>query len=306
MELPLLQFWIALFTGVIAATFLPPVRRSIPRPVEKALWVGFLFVCVVGVISVTDQNARDLTASVAWGIDQVINTMIGLALGGVMDWLYAHRFETAVWLIIVAGADVFALILMSSMRSAQAWQPRVRLREWMELPPEVAQPATVRVPAADPLVAVNRRLAAATLVVGAALLARTVDMSIWIRNVMLPREARRMARAAQAGKAGSRARLEALREATAHLQFAARAWYDGAGQPALSGLALKAGGAVQAARAAGRGLGTTSLNGEVVDIQALLGAQSIGWYGPLIAGPTESSRGDHDAVEHEPTDRLAS
>jgi len=307
-ELPLLQLAIALFTGLVAATFVPSVRRALPGVVEKGLWAAFLFFCVLGIVSVTDKNARDLTASAAWGIDQVINTMIGLALGGAMSWVYDHRFTVAVWLVIVAGADVFALILMSSLRSARSWQPRVRLREWMELPPAPRPaPAPAPVPLVDPLAGINRRLTAATLVFAAVLLTRTVDLSIWVRNVMLPRQARRMALAAQAGKAGSRARLEALRDATAHLQFAARAWYDGAGQPALEGLAVKAGGAVRSARAAGRGLATPALQGgEVVDIQALLSAQSIGWYGPLLAGPAEPSRGDHDATEHEPTDRLAS
>lgn len=305
-EVPLLQFSVALFTGLVASTFIPSVRRSLPRPIEKGLWAGFLFVCVLGIVSVTDPNARDLTASAAWGLDQVINTIIGLALGGIVSWIYDHRFSVAVWLVIAAGVDLLALILMSSLRSAQSWQPRVRLREWMELPP-ATRPVPAQVPAADPLAGVNRRLTAATLVLAAAVLTRTVDVSIWIRNVMLPREARRMALAAQAGKVGSRARLEALREATAHLQFAARAWYEGAGQPALEGFAVKAGGAVRSARAAGRGLTAPGLQGgEVVDIQSLLNAQSIGWYGPLLAGPTEPSRGDHDATEHEPTDRLAS
>jgi hypothetical protein len=145
------------------------------------------------------------------------------------------------------------------------------------------------------------------MVLGAAMLTRTVDLSIWIRNVMLPREARRLAHAAQAGRVGSRARLESLRDATAHLQYAARAWYAAAGEPAVNGLAVKANGAVHSARAARRGLRPAALRpGQVVDIQALLSAQSIGWYGPLGAGSNQPRRGEHDAAEPPQTDRLAS
>jgi hypothetical protein len=306
-EVPLPQLWIALFTGIVATTLVPAVRRGIPRPVEKGLWAGLIAFCALGVMNVTNVDARSLTAAIVWGVDQVLNTILGQVLDGAMAWLYARRFELAVWLVIVAGVDVFALILMRSMRSAQAWRPRVRLREWMELPATPAVPATVAVPAADPLANLNRRLMAATLLLAAALLTRTVDASIWIRNVMLPRQAQRMASAAQAGKDGSRARLEALREVTAHLQFAARAWYDGAGQPALNGLTARAGDAMHTALAAGRALHTPALQGgEVVDIQGLLSVQSIGWYGPLIAGPTELLAGDHDVTEQQQTDRLAS
>src|SRR5438876_312605 len=45
--------------------------------------------------------------------------------------------------------------------------------------------------------------------------------------------------------------------------------------------------------------------GEVIDIQALLSAQSIGWYGPLSAGPIEP-HGEQDVPEPPESDRLAS
>src|SRR5256714_9423628 len=134
-EVPLLlQFSIALFTGMVAATFVPPVRRSIPRLVEVALWIGLITVCVLGVASVTDPNARDLSFSALWAADQVLNTIVGLLLGGVGASISANRFALASWLVIVAGADVLALMLVHSLRNAAPWQPRVRLREWMELP----------------------------------------------------------------------------------------------------------------------------------------------------------------------------
>jgi hypothetical protein len=298
----LLQFAIALCTGMVAATFIPPVRKAIPRPVEVLMWIALIVVCSLALVAMSDSSARNLTTSVLWGADHVINTVVGLLLGGVVSWIYDHRFPIAAWLVLLAGADLFALVFLRSMRKARPWQPRVRLGEWMEMP--VPAPARTRVAQADPLVDVNRRLAAGSVVLGAAMLARTVDLSIWLRNVILPREARRLAEAARVSRAGSHARLESLRDAAAHLQYAARAWYEAAGEPAMSGLAGKAG---TTARAAGKALRPVALKpGQVIDIQALLSAQSIGWYGPVTAAPAETTRGDIDADQPQKTDRLAS
>jgi hypothetical protein len=300
----LLQFSIALCTGMVAATFIPPVRRAIPRPVEVVLWIALIVVCAVGMLAVSDSSARNLTTSVLWGADHVLNTIAGLLVGGVVSWIYDHRFPIATWLLMLAGADLFALILLRSMRKARPWQPRVRLGEWMEMPVPVPATARATVAQADPLVEVNRRLAAGTVVLGAAMLAKTADLSIRIRNVMQPLHKRRLAEAANAGRIGSQARLESLRDAAAHLQYAAWAWYEAAGQPAVSGLAGKAG---STARAAGKALRPVAFKpGQVIDIQALLSAQSIGWYGPVSAAPTETTRGDFNADQSPKTDRLAS
>jgi len=305
-EFPLLlQFSIALFTGMVAATFVPLVRRSIPRPVEVILWAALITVCVVAVMSITDPQARELSASAAWGADQVINTTVGILFSGMGSWLYEHRFSIATWLVIAAGADVLALVFIGSWRSAQAWQPRVRLREWMELPvPAQLAPARRQLAYADPLADVNRRLAAATALAGATVLARMVDGTIWLGNVLVPGGARRLAHVASAGRVGSRARLESLREAVAHLRFAARAWYTAAGEPAINGLAMRASGVVQAARATRR---VRVRAGQIIDIQALLSAQSIGWYGPFSASPAPPLEGeDTDATDARRSDRLAS
>ena len=301
MDLPLLlQFSIALFTGLVAATFIPPVRKAIPRPIEVFMWIGLIVVCAIGLLNISSESARNLSTSLIWAADEVINTIFGLLLGGVVAWIVDHRFAIATWMVIVAGADLLMLVVLRSMRTSRAAQPRVRLGEWMEMPVPVAPSgAQPRVAAADPLVDVNRRLAAGAAILAAAMLTRTLDLSIWIRNVMLPLQRRRLAEAARVGRDGSRARLESLRDTAAHLQFAARAWYAAAGEPAMSGFAVKA-------RAAGKSLRPAALRpGQVVDIQALLSAQSIGWYGPLMA-PPETPRGDNDADQPQQTDRLAS
>jgi hypothetical protein len=306
-EVPLLlQFSIALFTGMVAATFVPPVRRSIPRPVEVILWIALVTVCIVGVVSITDPNARELSASVAWGADQVINTIVGLLFWGAGAWFADHRFTLASWLVIVAGVDIFALMFLASRRSAQAWQPRVRLREWMELPvPARAAPAGRQPAYAEPAPAtrVSRRVAAAAAVACTSVLGWMVDASIWLRDVMVPGGARHVAHAAAVGRLESRARLGDLREATAHLQYAARAWYAAAGEPAINELASRASVAMRSAGAVRR---ARLRAGQVIDIQALLNAQSIGWYGPFSTVPGPRLEGDTDAESRRPEDRLAS
>ncbi len=287
---------------MVAATFVPPVRRSIPRPAEVVLWVALVTACVLGVMSVTDKNARDLSMAAVWAAEQVVNTIFGLLLGGVGSWIYDHRFAIAGWLIIVAGADVLALMLIRSMRSAAPWTPRVRLGEWMELP--LSGPAApVRQPAADPLGWVNRRLAAAIAVLATGALAHAVMLSVWLRGAMQT-QAGRMRR----DSLNARSRLESLRDATAHLHFAARAWYEGAGQPAMSTVAGKASDAATwTARTARRGLKPAAERaGQVIDIGALLSAQSLGWYGPMGLLPVDTSRGEIDESDSQRPDSLAS
>jgi len=281
---PLLQLSIALFTGIVAATVVPSVRSAIPLPVEILLWVAFVTVCLLGVASITDPNARELNSSAVWGAEQIINTAAGLMLGGAESWMSDHRFAIASWLVIIAGADIFRLILIGSLRSGQEWQPRVRLGEWMEMPTPAPKAVLARRQhaAADPLAGANRRIATWSAIATTAALAKMVDLSLWFRDVMvLPR-------------------LHSLRHEVAHLQFAARSWYTAAGEPVINGLASRI------ARAIRRTLEPVALKtGEVVDIQALLSAQSIGWYGPMTAGPPTSS-GEHDAAAPQRSDRLAS
>ncbi|HKC19351.1 MAG TPA: hypothetical protein VKE27_06925 [Candidatus Dormibacteraeota bacterium] len=302
MEVPLiLQFSIALFTGMVAATFVPPVRRAIPRPVEVSLWVAFVTVCVLGVTSITDKNAREVSTSAFWGADQIFNTTVGLMLAGVGGWIHDHRFSIASWLVIVAGTDIFALMFLHSARNAQPWRPRVWLREWMEIPIPVAEPAYAgQSSRSDALLDVNRRIAAWGAIAATAALAALVELSIWMRDVMVPRQAGRLAHAAAAGRVESRTRLDSLRDATDHLRFAARSWYSAAGEPVLNDLATRT------ARAAKRSLKPVALRpGEIVDIQALLSAQSIGWYGPLTTGSMPTP-GENDAAQSPRSDRLAS
>jgi hypothetical protein len=196
-EVPLLlQFSIALFTGMVAATLVPTVRRAIPRPIEVAMWAGLVFVCVVGLSSIANPQARELTASAFWGVDQIITTLAALLGAGFTGWLVENRFTIATWVTLACGADIMAVALLRSHRTSRGWQPRIRLLEWMELPRLTPAPEPVVVPYA--IDEWNRRLAVAMAAGGAVLLAWSGDFLIWTKQVLVPQLARRLAPAAEA------------------------------------------------------------------------------------------------------------
>ena len=297
----LLEVSIALCTGMVAATLLPPVRKSTPRPIEIGMWAVLIVACVIGVLSITNPNARELTTSAFWGVDQVLTTLVGLLGAGVLGWLAEHRFTIATWVTFIFLADILALAILYSYRHRHGWQPRVRLVEWMELPRLAPAPQPATVPYA--LDGLNRKLAAATTLAVAAFLTWLVNFSIWMRDVLLPRQAERVARTAAAGRVESRARLESLRDTAAQLQFAARAMYTVAGAPAVSGIAEKA---TDAMRSAGGGQRAAAefASGKVAEIRILLSAQPIGWYGTV--GPAPVNQGEEEGDESGQTGRLAS
>jgi hypothetical protein len=282
-EVPLLlQFSIALFTGMVAATLVPTVRKSIPRPIEIVLWAALVMTCVIGLINITNPHARELTSSAFWGVDQVINTLAALLGAGALSWIADHRFTIATDLALVFAIDILALVMVRSHRQARAMQPQVRLGEWMVLP---RLSATTLQPVAAPsaIDELNRKWGAAFAVAGASLFAGLVNFSLWARDVLLPRQAERLAHAASAGRVGSRARLESLRDTASQLQFAARSWYTAAGVPAVNALAANAA-VLDASR--------------VADIRVLLSARSLG------SVPAEAEEEEEDAAGQ--TDRLAS
>ena len=300
---PLLQFSIAVFTAAVVATLVPSVRKSIPGPIEVVLWTALVFVCVIGALSITNPQARELTSSAFWGVDQVINTLVALLGAGLVGWISDNRSMIATWVVLGWGADILALAMLRSYRKSEGWQPRVRLAEWMELP-------RLPIPSPEPVVVpyvideLNRKWAAGTAVAGAALLSWLVNFSIRARDVLLPRAAERFVHAVAAGRVESRARLESLRETASQLQFGARAGYVDPRVPAINGLAVKATEAVHVVSSGQHGRGADARPGPVVDIHVLLSAQSIGWYGPLRPAPTVPAEEDED--EEGQTDRLAS
>jgi hypothetical protein len=291
---------------MVAATLVPPVRRAIPKPLEVGLWIGLVGVCTLGMVGITDTRTRELTSSAVWGVDQMVNMAAGLMVGGVVGWISDNRFAIATSLALLAGIDVLVLALIRSMRKAQGWQPRVRLGEWLEMPSPAmlaAQPPA----GSDAMVELNRRLAASLALAGAHAARSLAGFTTWMRDALFTRGAEHLAHATEVSRVESRERMESFRDATSHLQFAARAWYAGAGSPVVSDVRAKAAGAVRRAAAAGKRGATSAKRDTVIDIQALISAQSIGWYGPLSAGaPLLPPPSEQDGAERERSDRLAS
>lgn len=287
---------------MVAATFVPTVRRTIPRALELGLWLSLICVCTLAIVGVADPGARELTSSALWGVDQIINTAVGLALGGLVGWIADNRFVIATALALFAAIDLVIVAFVRLVRASQGWQPRVRLGEWMEMPSpaKFASEPSVR---ADRRSALNRRLTATTALAGARVWGVIVTLAISMSHAVLIQGAQRLARAAAVGLVESRALLESVRHAGLHLQFAARAWYAVAGAPVVNHFGIKLG---EAMRLAGAGELRHAATGQVIDLPALISAQSIGWYGPLSPGAPIRSRTEQDVAESDRSESLAS
>jgi hypothetical protein len=296
-----LQFSIALCTVMVAATLAPNIRRIVPRWFEIGLWVALIFVCWLGIASIKDPHARELTSSINWALGQIVNTLIGLAGLSVVDMLHANRFAIANGVATLFGADLLALALLSSYREGRGWQPKVRLGDWMELP---AAPVAVLVQAsqADAVDELNEKLAAATVTAGAAAATWSVQFLIWARDIGLPRAEERLALAAAVGRVETKVLLEAVRETAHELESGARDFVAGSA-PEVNKLALRVAailnGVTEAEQRVSPGAGKLA---QVIDIQALRIAQSLGRFG-RAESPEKKDEIDNDP-EH--PDRLAS
>ena len=296
-----LQYAIALCTAIVAATFLPTVRRLLPRWFEIALWIALIFVCWLGVASIRDPHARELTSSINWALGRIVNTLIGLAGMSILDSLHANRFAIANAVVTLFGADLLAVALLSTYREARGWQPKRRLGEWMELP---AAPVRLSVKAPEPYAvdALNERLAAASATAGAAAATWSVQFLIWARDVGLPRAEARLALASAVGRVETRVLLEAVRETAGELEAVTRTLVA-ASAPEVNKLALRVAAILNGVTDAEQRVSPSAGNlAQVVDIQALRIAQSLGRFGR--AQSTEKK----DEFENDPEhpDRLAS
>jgi hypothetical protein len=296
-----LQFSIALCSVLVAATLAPNIRRVMPRWFEIGLWVALIFVCWLGIASIKDPQARELTTSINWALGKMVNTMIGLAGLSVVDVLHANRFAIANAVVTLFAADLLALALLWSYREGRGWQPKVRLGDWMELP---AAPVSVLVQAPQPYAVdeLNERLAAATVTAGAAAATWSVQFLIWARDIGLPRAEKRLALAAAVGRVESNVLLEAVRETARDLENGARDLVA-ASSPEVNKLALRVAAILNGVTDAEQRVSPSAGNlAQVVDIQALRIAQSLGRSGR--AQSTEKK----DEIDNDPEhpDRLAS
>jgi hypothetical protein len=179
---------IALFVGMLAFAIL---RRGTSRAIEIVLWIGLVWVCMLGVASTHDKQTRELTSAAVWGATQTIGTVGGLMVQTFLAWLREHRFAVATWVVIALGVDLLAVILLHAHRDAIGWQPRVRLRDWMEMPRlSKPQPAPMQVvSAADEL---NGKFNRWAPIAAAGALTRLTLLLIWSLDVLLPAAARRL------------------------------------------------------------------------------------------------------------------
>ena len=173
---------IALFVGMVAVAI---VRRGTSRAVELVLWIGLIWVCVLGVTSTHDKQTRELTTAAVWGATQTVGTVAGLMGQTFIAWLSEHRIAVATWVVLAFGVDLLAIVLLQTHRQAIGWQPRVRLRDWMEMPrPGKPQPALVRVRSGvDEL---NERFNDWAPVATASALTQLTLLLIWSIDVMVP------------------------------------------------------------------------------------------------------------------------
>jgi len=303
-----LQVSVAVFAGMAAAMIVPPVRRSVPRWIEAAIWLGLIVSCWLAVTNIQEAGTKNLTAAAAWAADQIVNTSFGLLFAAVVGWLGEHRFSIANALVVVAGADVLFLTLMRSYRRSAGWKPKVKLGEWVELPLElVAPPAPARGP--DAMQVLNRRAEHATATLGAAFLTWFVQLLIWTRDVFVPRAQARQAQAMATGRARAAGGLASLRERAILVQGSARDWHA-KNAPAITDAAARAG---QVLDRAVVGDSSSFVLGperrltpdQALSIRALLSAQSIGWYGPIVPAPSGSAPEGEEGMADE-SDRLAS
>jgi len=193
---------IALFAGMVGFAIL---RRGTARSVEILLWIGLIWVCVLGVTSTHDKQTRELTSAAAWGATQSVGAVAGVMSQTFMAWLSEHRIAVATWVVLAFGVDLLAIVLLQTHRQAVGWQPRVRLRDWMEMPrPAKPQPAQAPVDAGvDELNARFNRWA--PLATAGALMQMTL-LLIWSLDVMVPAAARKLRDAAFAAN-GARRRV---------------------------------------------------------------------------------------------------
>lgn len=286
---------------MVAATFAPSVRRSIPRWFEIALWVALIFVCWLGIASISQPQVRELTDSVNWAVGRIFNTLLGLARAGLMDTLAANRFAIAGVVVFVFWTALFALALISSRRRGLGWQPEVRLRDWMELPRAQA-PAIVAPVGPSAIEELNERLVAASAVAGAAAATWSVQFLIWARDVGLPRAEARLALAAAVGRWETKVWLESVRETARELESDARSRFAGSG-PEVNKLALRVAAILNGVVDAEQRIvpGAKSI-AQVVDLQALRIAQTLG----RIDRAGASTREKEEESGTEQPDRLAS
>jgi hypothetical protein len=194
------EFLIALFAGMVGFAIM---RRGTPRSIELVLWIGLIWVCILGVTSTHDKQTRELTSAAAWGLTQTVGAIANLLSQNFLAWLSDHRIAVATWVVLAFGVDLLAIVLLQTHREAMGWQPRVRLRDWMEMPrPGKTQPE--RLPVASGVDELNERFNRWAPVATAGAFMRLTLLLIWSLDVLAPAAARGLRDAAFAANVARR------------------------------------------------------------------------------------------------------
>jgi hypothetical protein len=198
------EFLIALFAAIVVAlTF----RRNTPRSVELLAWGGLVWVCAMAFTGTPEAHARALTSAAVWGASQLVGTLVDFASQGVAQWISDHRFVIADWVVLLCGVDLLLLLIINSFRQGRGWQPRVKLRDWMELPASGSVRSTRE--SVDGIVELNKRFNRWASIAAASAITWMTLSVIWIVGVLVPSAARRL-RTAVAGADGGTHRLSAV------------------------------------------------------------------------------------------------
>jgi len=269
-----LELTIAVIAGLILATLITPLKRSLPYWFETALWLGLIVACWIAITGLSSGSPRDIMESALWGAQQIMTTSIGLLLGGLAGWIAEQRFVIANIVLLLIGADILILALLFSRRNSRGWEPQVRLNDWFEYPAQLKPAHATAAVIESPFEGINRRGVVVAGELGAASATWLTNFLIWTRDVFMPNVAARQAEA-----------LAASRAHALELEAKAREW-RAAHAPAISELAKR--------------------TVEVVDIQAIRGPRSMGWLG-VDQPPPPAARRDIEEAEHaHDSDRLAS
>src|SRR6266581_3981751 len=104
-----LEFTIAVLAGLILATLITPIKRSLPYWFETALWLGLIVACWVAITGLGAGGPRDVMESALWGAQQIMTTSIGLLFSGLAGWILEQRFAVANAVLLIIGADILVL-----------------------------------------------------------------------------------------------------------------------------------------------------------------------------------------------------
>lgn len=166
---------IGVFGAIVGAV---TIRRKTPRVVELAAWIGLIVACILAIAGTRSGQARMLTSAGIWGATQLAGSLARIVEQGTVRWLFTSRFAIAGWMVLILGADLLALALLATRRSAERQMPVARLGGWFLLPVGARRPASQR---ASALQGFNQRLSVlpaavtTTLAAGALYLLRSGD-----------------------------------------------------------------------------------------------------------------------------------